>query len=360
MDVQADNPAEDAALDESSEQRVDIASLERDIDNLMSAARSERPGSGDDGGVSQVDLLLREINELLAHETNSLLNATNGLLGKTLESIFDPKILANKHQKIDNALAQALAKGKTGAAAAPVKAPVTNPAPRFAGISRPMTADLSKTGLKAATAPKVASGPREALPKPEEEAPGAIKFGEAPKGDTGAFTTRIEEAPPESEPVVTIEEAKPTVEKPPQPEPVAEAPPAPAPAPAPAPKPAEKPKAEAPPKEAPAAPAEVPDFPQPLILRILAFPMKLVPESARLAVSAVALTMLFSAPVAWVFAHRAVTTQGIGPIDFLMLEEQQAEAEAAAKEAAAKDAAAMDAGHGEAKKDDSHGGGGNH
>jgi|GEM_PF-2645516 hypothetical protein len=368
MDDQADNPAEDAAPDESSEQRVDIASLERDIDNLMSTARSERPGSGDDGGVSQVDLLLREINELLAHETNSLLNATNGLLGKTLESIFDPKILANKHQKIDKALAQALAKGKAGAAAAPVKAPVTNPAPRFAGISRPMTADLSKTGLKTAAAPKVASGPREALPKPEEEAPGEIKFGEAPKGDTGAFTTRIEEAPPESEPVVTIEEAKPTVEKPPQPEPVAEAPPAPAPAaaapapaPAPAPKPAEKPKAEAPPKEAPAAPAEVPDFPQPLILRILAFPMKLVPESARLAVSAVALTMLFSAPVAWVFAHRAVTTQGIGPIDFSMLEEQQAEAEAAAKDAAkdaaAKDAAAKDAGHADAKKDDSQGGG---
>lgn len=359
MDDQADNPAEDAAPDESSEQRVDIASLERDIDNLMSTARSERPGPGDDEGVSQVDLLLREINELLAHETNSLLNATNGLLGKTLESIFDPKILANKHQKIDKALAQALAKGKAGAAAAPVKAPVTNPAPRFAGISRPMTADLSKTGLKGAAAPKVASGPREALPTPEEEAPGAIKFGEAPKGDTGAFTTRVEEAPPEPEPVVTIEPAKPAVEKPPQPEPVAEAPPAPAPTPAPtpAPKPAEKPKAEAPPKEAPAAPAEVPDFPQPLILRILAFPMKLVPESARLAVSAVALTMLFSAPVAWVFAHRAVTTQGIGPIDFSMLEEQQAEAEAAAKDAAAKQAAAKDA---DAKKDDSHGGGGHH
>lgn len=367
MDEQEINPAEDAAPDDPLEQRVDIASLERDIDSLMSTARPERPSPDDDDGVSQVDLLLKEINELLAHETNSLLNATNGLLGKTLESIFDPKILANKHQKIDKALAQALAKGKAGAAAGAVKAPVTNPAPRFAGISRPMTADLSKTGLKSSAAPKLASGPREALPRPEEEAPGAVKYGEAPKGDTGAFTTRVEEKPPETEPVVTIEQAKPVVEKQPQPEPVVEKPPvaaaapepAPAPAPAPAPKPAEKPKAEAPPKEAaPATPAEVPDFPQPLILRILALPMKFVPESGRLAVSAVALTMLFSAPVAWVLAHRAVTTQGIGPIDFSALAAEQAEAEEAAKEAAAQAAAAKSDGHGEAKKEESHGGGG--
>jgi len=354
--------------DESSEQRVDLASLERDIDNLMSTARSERGPSGDGGGANQVDLLLKEINELLAHETNSLLTATNGLLGKALESIFDPKVLANKNQKIDKALVQALASGKAGAGAPAIKAPVTNPAPRFAGISRPMTADLSKTGLKSAAAPKVASGPRSPLEQPEGE-PGAIKFGEAPKGDTGAFTTRIEEGPPEPEPVVTIQNAAPAPEKPArEPEPVVEKPKAeaPAPAPEPAPKPAEKPKAEAPKEREPApAPAEVPDFPQPLILKLLALPMRFVPESSRLVVSAVALTMLFSAPVAWVLAHRAVSTQGIGPIDFAQLAVEQAEAEEAAKEAAKQAAAAKAAAskadeHGGAKSQDSHGGGGHH
>ena len=351
--------------DESSEQRVDLASLERDIDNLMSTARSERGPSGDGGGANQVDLLLKEINELLAHETNSLLTATNGLLGKALESIFDPKVLANKNQKIDKALAQALAGGKAGAGAPAIKAPVTNPAPRFAGISRPMTADLSKTGLKSAAAPKVASGPRAPLERPEEE-PGAIKFGEAPKGDTGAFTTRIEEGPPEREEVTTIEQAAPAAEKPaPEPEPVVEKPKAdaPAPAPEPAPKPAEKPKAEAPKEREPApAPAEVPDFPQPLILKLLALPMRFVPEPSRLVVSAVALTMLFSAPVAWVLAHRAATTQGIGPIDFAQLAVEQAEAEEAAKDVAKEAAAAKEAeaAKAAASKADSHGGGGHH
>ncbi|MEY3144042.1 MAG: hypothetical protein RLY21_2535 [Planctomycetota bacterium] len=373
MDDQESANEVNEAPDESSEQRVDLASLERDIDNLMSNARSERGPSDDGGGSNQVDLLLKEINELLSHETNSLLTATNGLLGKALESIFDPKVLANKNQKIDKALVQALAKGKAGAAAGPIKAPVTNPAPRFAGISRPMTADLSKTGIKPAAAPKLASGPRAPLERPEEEAPGAIKFGEAPKGDTGAFTTRIEEKPPEPDPVVTIEEAAPTEERPaPEPEPVVEkakaeaAAPAPAPAPEPAPKAAEKPKAEAP-KEREAAPAaataEVPDFPQPLILKILALPMRLVPESSRLVVSAVALTMLFSAPVAWVLAHRAVTTQGIGPIDFSQVAAEQAEAEEAAKAAADSKAAADKAAeHGDSKGDSkgeaSKGGGG--
>lgn len=335
-----------------SDPKVDIASLERDIDSLRSTSRSERPSGG--GPTDQVDLLLKEINELLAHETNSLLTATNSLLGKALESIFDPKVLANKHEKIDKALAQALAKGKAGAGAPAIKAPVTNPAPRFAGISRPMTADLSKTGLKSAAAPKLASGPREALPK-EEETPGAIKFGEAPKGDTGAFTTKVEEAPAEPEPVAEAPApaAQPApAPKPAEPEPVAEKP-APAPEPAPAPKPAEKPKAEAPAKEREpaAAPAEVPDFPQPLILKILAIPMRLVPEPGRLVVSAVALTMVVSAPAAWLFAYRAVHTQGIGPIDFSALAAEQAEAEAAAKESeAAAKAKQAEADHG--KKDD--------
>jgi hypothetical protein len=333
QDPNADAP--DGSSDPKVESKLDIASLERDIDSLRSNPRAERPAGG--AATDQVDLLLKEINELLAHETNSLLTATNSLLGKALESIFDPKILANKHEKIDKALAQALAKGKAGAAAA-IKAPVTNPAPRFAGISRPMTADLSKTGLKSAAAPKVASGPREALPK-EEEAPGAIKFGEAPKGDTGAFTTKVEEKPAEPEPVAEKPAPEPAPEpapKPAEPEPVAEKP-APAPEPAPAPKPAERPKAEAPAKErepAP-APAEVPDFPQPLILRILAIPMRFVPESGRVVVSAVALTMLVSAPAAWFLAHRAVHTQGVGPIDFTSLSAEEAEAEVAAKQAAA-------------------------
>jgi hypothetical protein len=45
--------------------------------------------------------------------------------------------------------------------------------------------------------------------------------------------------------------------------------------------------------------------------------------------------MLVSAPAAWFLAHRAVHTQGVGPIDFTSLSAEEAEAEVAAKQAAA-------------------------
>ena len=336
--------------------RGDLASLERDIDNLMSTGRPEKPEDNGGENRDQVDLLLKEINELLSHETNTLLTATNGLLGKALESIFDPKVLANKNEKIDKALAQALAKGRGGPPAPATKAPVTNPAPRFAGISRPMTADLSKTGLKPAAAPKVASGPRGALPT-EEAPPTIIKTEEAPKGDTGAVTTRIEEKPPEPAPVAE-KKPEPVAEQPPEPAPapapVAEKPPEPAPAPAP--KPAEKPKAEAPAKQpAPApAPADDADIPQPLILRILALPMRFVPQAARIPVSAAALTMLLSMPVAWALAERSASTVGIGPVDFAQLAAETAHEEEAAK--AKQEASAKE----KEKEKDAHGGGDAH
>ena len=319
-----------------------LASLARDIDNLMSTPKTpQQPEQPDDDGGDQVGLLLKEINELLTHETNALLSSTNNLLGQALETIFDPQALAKKNEKIDKALAQALAKGKAGAPPAPgLKAPVTNPAPRFAGISRPMTADLSKTGLKPANAPKVASGPRAPLPTEPGVEP-VVKIEEAPPEDNRPLTTKYEETPAETEPAPTQE---------PAPVAGAEAAPAPAPAPTPAPAPVEAPKPQPKPAEAPkqqpkpepvAVAASGEDGPPPLILRIMAIPMRFVPEPAKLVVSAAALTMLFALPVAWVLAHRAASHSGIGPIDFTVagaLEEaEEAEkAHAAAKAAAAK------------------------
>lgn len=330
-----------------------LASLARDIDNLMSTPKTpQQPDQPADDGGDQVGLLLKEINELLTHETNALLSSTNNLLGQALETIFDPQALAKKNEKIDKALAQALAKGKAGAPPAPgLKAPVTNPAPRFAGISRPMTADLSKTGLKPANVSAIASGPRAPLPAEPGVTP-VVKIEEAPPEDNGPLTTKYEEKPAEPEPAPTQEPA-----------PVAEAAPAPSPAPAPAPveapkpqpKPAEAPKQQ--PKPEPvASAASVEDGPPPLILRIMAIPMRFVPEPAKLVVSAAALTMLFALPVAWVLAHRAASHSGIGPIDFTVagaLEEAEEaekahEAEKAAKAAAAKQEASS---HGS----DSHG-----
>lgn len=55
------------AGDDVSDVRADLASLERDIENLMTSPRPQK--QADDGdGTDQVDLLLKEINELLAHK----------------------------------------------------------------------------------------------------------------------------------------------------------------------------------------------------------------------------------------------------------------------------------------------------
>ena len=90
-----------------------LASLARDVDKLMSAPRQgSTPTDGGDDGTNQVELLLREINEILAHDTNALLSSTNNLLGQALETIFDPQALAKKNEKIDKALAQALSKSR--------------------------------------------------------------------------------------------------------------------------------------------------------------------------------------------------------------------------------------------------------
>lgn len=327
-----------------------LASLARDVDKLMSAPRQgSTPTDGGDDGADQVELLLREINEILTHDTNALLSSTNNLLGQALETIFDPQALAKKNEKIDKALAQALAKsrGAPGAPISSVKAPVTNPAPRFAGISRPMTADFAKANLKPTPAPKVASGPRAPLPTEPTVAP-VVKMGDAPAEDNSPVTTKFEEKAPEPEPTPTpTPEPEPEVaaapepEPTPAPEPVVEAP---KPAPKPVEKPPEKPKAEAPKPEP--QPAAEDDGSPPLVLRILAIPMRFVPDSAKFVVSAAALTMLFSMPVAWVLAHRSASNFGIGPVDFSVegaLEDaeqaEKAHAAAEAKKTSAADAA---------------------
>ena len=327
-----------------------LASLARDIDNLMSTPKTpQQPDQPADDGGDQVGLLLKEINELLTHETNALLSSTNNLLGQALETIFDPQALAKKNEKIDKALAQALAKGKAGAPpAASIKAPVTNPAPRFAGISRPMTADLSKTGLKPANASAIASGARAPLPTESGDVP-VVKIEEAPPEDGRPLTSKYEEKPAEPEPAPTHEPA-----------PVAEAAPAPAPveAPKPQPKPAVAPKQQPKPKPEPepvARAASGEDGQPSLILRIMAIPMRFVPEPAKLVVSAAALTMLFALPVAWVLAHRAASHSGIGPIDFTVagaLEEAE-EAEKAHAAAKAADATQEADSHGSKSADKS-------
>jgi hypothetical protein len=173
-------------------------------------------------------------------------------------------------------------------------------------------------------------------------------MGDAPAEDNSPVTTKFEEKAPEPEPTPTPTPqpepevaAAPEPEPTPAPEPVVEAP---KPAPKPVEKPPEKPKAEAPKPEP--QPAAEDDGSPPLVLRILAIPMRFVPDSAKFVVSAAALTMLFSMPVAWVLAHRSASNFGIGPVDFSVegaLEDaeqaEKAHAAAEAKKTSAADAA---------------------
>jgi len=331
-----------------------FSTLEKEIENLKAPSRDgERSG----GARSRDDLvapLLKEINEILSHETNALLSSTNGLLGKTLESIFDPKTLAKKHEKIDKALAQALAKNKVGAPKAAARPAIpTVPAPRLA----PKPAE---------DAPKVVEEKREDL------GGGAVKVEAGPEqtesilkveavAEQAATVVKLEAAPEAIEAKVTVEkapeavEAKVTVEKAPE-EPASAHKPAPEPEkpaeirlekPKEAPKEAPKEKPKEKPKEADAAPIAADGAKSrwlAVLLGILSYPMRFVPENAKLVVSAFALTMVFALPVAWALALRAASEQGIGPIDFSQ-GSVATEAEAASERHAekAKDEGAADA-----------------
>ena len=269
--------------------------------------------------------LLKEINEILSHETNALLASTNGLLGKTLESIFDPKTLARKHEKIDKALAQALSKNKVGMPKAAPKPAL--PAPRMA----PKAAE---------DAPKVVQETR------VEGSAGSVKIEAAPEqvdsilkveaaAEQGATVIKMEAAPEQTETKVTVEKApaEPESGAKPQPEKPAEIK---------LEKPKEQPKEQAKeqpkprPKEGEAAAVadNAPRGPS-LLVRILSYPMRFVPENAKLVVSAFALTMLFAMPVAWALAMRSANYDGIGPIDFTQITDAEA-AEAASKRHADK------------------------
>jgi hypothetical protein len=316
-----------------------FATLEKEIENLKTPARDAARSAGAQSRDDLVAPLLKEINEILSHETNALLSSTNGLLGKTLESIFDPKTLAKKHEKIDKALAQALSKNKVGMPkAAPKPAAPAVPAPRMAPKAAEEAGKVveEKRTDEASGSVKVEAGPEqvESVLKVEavaEQADTVLKVEAAPEEVAGSI--KVEAAPEQVEAKVTVEKAPVEAEPAAKPEPEQE-------------KPAEikleKPKEQ--PKEQPkqkskdadaAALADDADKGPSLLVRILSYPMRFVPENAKLIVSALALTMLFAMPVAWALAMRSAAYEGIGPIDFTQVADAEA-AEAASEQHAAK------------------------
>ncbi len=311
-----------------------FATLEKEIENLKTPARDAARSAAAQSREDLVAPLLKEINEILSHETNALLSSTNGLLGKTLESIFDPKTLARKHEKIDKALAQALSKNKVGMPkAAPKPAAPTVPAPRMApkaAEDAPKVVEEKRTEGSAGSV-KVEAGPEQvdSVLKVEAAAEqGATVIKVEAAADEGTGSIKVEAAPEQTEAKVTVEKA------PAEPEPVAKAQPEPEkPAEIKLEKPKEQPKEQPKPKpkegEAAAVADDAPRGPS-LLVRILSYPMRFVPENAKLIVSAFALTMLFAMPVAWALAMRSANYDGIGPIDFTQIADAEA-AEAASK-----------------------------
>lgn len=320
-----------------------FATLEKEIENLKTPARDAARSAAAQSRDDLVAPLLKEINEILSHETNALLSSTNGLLGKTLESIFDPKTLARKHEKIDKALAQALSKNKVVMPkAAPKPAmPAPRMAPKAAEDAPKVVQEKRVEG--SAGSVKVEAGPEQvdSVLKVEavaEQAATVIKVEAAP--DTTAGSIKVEKAPEQTETKVTVEKAPAEPESGAKPQPEPEKP-----AEIKLEKPKEQPKEQPKPKskegEAAAVADNAPHGPS-LLVRILSYPMRFVPENAKLVVSAFALTMLFAMPVAWALAMRSANYDGIGPIDFTQIAD--AEAAEAASERHADKAKGGDAG----------------
>lgn len=306
-----------------------FATLEKEIENLKTPARDAAKSTSAQSREDLVAPLLKEINEILSHETNALLSSTNGLLDKTLESIFDPKTLARKHEKIDKALAQALSKNKVGMPkAAPKPATPAVPAPRMApkaAEDAPKVVEEKRADGSAGSV-KVEAGPApvESVLKMEaaaDQSASVLKVEAAAEVVAGSI--KVEAAPEQTVAKVTVEKAPVEAESVAKPQSEPEKP-----AEIKLEKPKEQPKEQPKPKPkeggAAAVADDAPRGPS-LLVRILSYPMRFVPENAKMIVSAFALTMLFAMPVAWALALRSANYEGIGPIDFT----QAADAEAA-------------------------------
>ncbi|MFM7259183.1 MAG: hypothetical protein ACKO3W_01130 [bacterium] len=110
-----------------------------------------------------VDPMLRELEEILDDSNDAVLRRAGDSIDRALDTVFDPRALSGQEEEVNRALIEAFGTSRrtsTGFGATP--AVVTNPVPRFEGISRSVPPELTSTTTgPATTAPETpAAAPR--------------------------------------------------------------------------------------------------------------------------------------------------------------------------------------------------------
>jgi len=257
-----------------------------------------------------IDPLIREINEILDDDNEAILKGSSGDVSQALRTVFDPRALSGQEEDVNRALIEAFGTSRSmaGTFSAGI---VTNPVPKFEGISRSVPTrtfeEIAATSIARDTKVDYAG-----------ETPFEPAFPVVPIVDAAATNESVTAPISLPSPTLNLVPTASAVEQTPTPVLAAVVMVA-------------KPTRDwlAPVRRAVCTSLPIiATFP----LRACAFPMKIVPESGRQIVTIAALSMVLWVPVSWWLAHRTTSAQGIGRIEFPAPPASPAETSAAEKD----------------------------
>jgi hypothetical protein len=286
--------------------------------------------------IPSVDPMLRELEEILDDSNDAVLRHADGSIDRALDTVFDPRALSGQEEEVNRALIEAFGTSRRSTSAVTsTSAVVTNPVPRFEGISRAVPPEMASDPTASSVA--VAETPKQPNRTFAEIAAKSIA---RPTNTEYAGETPFEPAFPTVPPLAATEAtAAPVVESiaartsdavttTDAPAPATPVVPAPAPT-------AKAPVAMTSPVIEPAADITAPVGKRgfslaPLFrrvttifssvallpLQLCALPMRAVPASARGYVGIAAISMTLWVPVAWWMAQRSASAPGIGRVEF--------------------------------------------
>lgn len=195
---------------------VDFALLEREIASLLGGDPAPQPPAQSESvsttpprdqtasvasealSPRSSDPMLQDIEQLLDDTNDAVLKRTNGDLGAALESVFDPQALAGQEEDVHRALIEAFGTSRrpTGSFSPAV---ITNPAPKFDGVSRAVPPELQAN---------VVAQPSEPASVPEPLSPRAVNHESAPTSPALRTEPPIIDAPRTFEQIAAASSAR--------------------------------------------------------------------------------------------------------------------------------------------------------
>lgn len=307
-----------------------------------------------------IDPMLQEISAILDDTNDSILRSADGSVDGALNTVFDARALAGQEEDVSRALIEAFGTSRRPIGLSNIdghQAAVTNPVPRFEGISRALPPDMA--GLPPASSTVLGTESptptrrfeeiaaqsigRESLPDYAGETPFEPAFPAVPISDAAPVET-LEKSTASTE---TLQSAAQTVAattvvpRAVEPSTMVDA----------APKSSEQTSTQhavgsSKTDSTSSNTTEVPSHKRfastfatgvatqtvmvvkriaTMPFQVCALPMRCVPESFRGYITVTALSMLIWVPVSWWMAQRSVHTQGVGRVEFATAAEHGAE-----------------------------------